>query len=117
MPTPTSTQALPEQLSAEWLYDFLMGLIEPDLTSENIGSLDTNYAGESSAQKNERESRYAKAFETYNGALAELDLLFTQDAQEVKNEMDAFTRHMEHTETASALQSAEQELDSSDTHK
>lgn len=117
MQTPTPTQALPEQFSAEWLYDFLMGLIEPDLTSANIGSLDAKYAGETAQEKKEREKRYDAAFVTYNGALRELDSLFAQNAQEVKKEMEAFTRGMEGDENASALQSAEQELDSSDSAK
>ena len=49
-----------------WLYDFIMQTIEPDLLSSTIGTLDEKYAGESATDRNARLFRYKKAFEDFD---------------------------------------------------
>jgi Skp family chaperone for outer membrane proteins len=56
--------------AAEELYDQIMGTIEADLTTANLQTLNTKYAGETPEQSKVRSERYAKAFAEYEKRLA-----------------------------------------------
>lgn len=50
------------------LFDSIMAHIEPDLTSENLKTLDQKYAGETEDETWTRKQRYELAFERYEQA-------------------------------------------------
>jgi hypothetical protein len=67
MPIPPFPPVPPAQV----LYDFLMGKIEPDLTSNQLPLLKQKYQSETPEEKKERKKRYGKAMQQFDIAFAE----------------------------------------------
>ena len=68
--TASSGQAVPP-LSGDELYNMLMRGIEPDLTTDQLPTLDAKYKDETPEQAKTRALRYEKAFKEYEKQLAE----------------------------------------------
>lgn len=60
-PTPTSTPVL----SADEMYDLIMGQIEPELKTDTLPFLDYLYEGETEEEHKARAEWYAIAFEVF----------------------------------------------------
>ncbi len=114
MPTTAQPQATHEYLSPEWLYDTLMGHIEPDLMIANIDTLDEKYAGESEDHRKMREARYELAFLLYDDCLSELDWVLAEDAWVLKQEMKAFAESIEKQDKQRDVQNAHADIHSHD---
>lgn len=67
----TAFPAPPVILTADAVYDLLMGQIEPELVSSVVDTLKAKYAGESPEQATARAARYSKAFAAYDKRLAQ----------------------------------------------
>ena len=59
--------------SADWLYDLIMGELEPDLTTDNLPLLEEKYENEPEEGRLEREQRYEEAFEIFDRILEDID--------------------------------------------
>lgn len=60
----------PVILSADAVYDMLMGQIEPELVSSVVDTLKEEYANETPKQAIARAARYSEAFAAYDKRLA-----------------------------------------------
>lgn len=112
-PTPIVDTELPEEYSAEWLYDAMMSQIEPDLTLENIGRLEEKYAGETPEHKKWRDEKYENAFLLYDDCLSELDWVLTEDAKTLKDQVMRLAKILENDDQEIAMNTANSDLDSS----
>lgn len=84
-----------------------MTLIEPDLVSTSIGTLDAKYKGETAEEKKDRLATYEKAFVIFESVLDDLDERTLEDLRAVKHKM----RRRENKERASDTAVAAQLLD------
>jgi len=112
----TQTATAHPYLSPEWLYDTLMGQIDPDLTLENIKTLDEKYKGETPEEKEKRELRYVASFQAYDECLGELDWVLAEDAKVLKEEMSKYADELEESDRTSDEKRTNESIDSSD-HK
>lgn len=110
----TQTATAHPYLSPEWLYDTLMGQIEPDLMIANIDTLDEKYAGESEDHRKMRAAAYELAFLLYDDCLSELDWVLSEDAWVLKQEMKAFAESIEKEDRQRDMLSAHADIRSHD---
>lgn len=83
----TKPKAKHKKFSAEWYYNQLMAGIEPDLTIENISTLDQKYAGETAEEREARMGQYAAAFIILEDAMQQLTHEMQIDADVIKEEI------------------------------
>ena len=103
--------------SPEWLYDMMMGVIEPDLMIENCKHLDEKYAGETEEERRIRMEHYAMAFVLYEECLEELGALYQESMGELKEEMQEYALGLQTQEDQQTMQHLEQAFDNdSDAH-
>lgn len=55
----------PQIVDGQVLYDALMHMIEPELTTAGMAELDAKYAAETAEERATRMKRYQKAFDAY----------------------------------------------------
>ena len=97
-----------------WLYDFIMQTIEPDLLSSTIGTLDEKYAGESATDRNARLFRYKKAFEDFDDLLNLIQDGLTEKAQHQKKQARKKVLDTESVEKSGRVEAMEQEIETFD---
>ena len=107
---PSATQSA----SGDALYDSIMARLEPDLTSENIDTLDEKYAGESETEYELRMERYEAAFEECDRILTMMDDGMVLAAREVQEQKHKKMLKKEAAEKAEDVSEAEAKLDSLD---
>ncbi len=110
----TQTATAHPYLSPEWLYDTLMGQIEPDLMLGNIPGLAKKYAGETAEHKKMREKQYELALMLYDDCLSELDWVLTEDARSLKEDISAVVREAEAEGRRTDIANATRKLGNSD---
>jgi hypothetical protein len=99
-----------------WLYDQIMGQIEPDLLSEEIPRLAGKYKDETSQEHKERMEAYAKAFKIFDEVFKEMSGGMYAEIEQLKKEAQRGRKSHEQNEKQEQLRSIEQSLDfSSDT--
>ncbi len=102
MPTPTPTALLTPQE----LYDAMMQVIEPDLMTENVRTLDAKYAGETPVERRERFYHYAVSLDICRNAIERFGNELEED---MKDLIAAMTRHVQ-AEDEKKLQQLEDSL-------
>ncbi len=90
--------------SKDWLYDTIMGQIEPDLTTPQIDHLDEKYKGETEEQRKQRMAAYDKAFEIFEEVFKQVSAQVEKDVhdQQVKAHRELLRKEeAEHTQEVS----------------
>lgn len=100
--------------SGNWLYDFVMQTIEPDLTTANIETLDAKYAGESGTDHAARLFRYEKAFHDFDRILNLIQDGLTDIAQSQKKQARKQVFEKESAEKSGHMKVMEQEIETFD---
>lgn len=107
----TAAVAEPEVLSPQWIYDVLMEVIEPDLTSANIKTADEKYAGETEDDKVARYERYQLAFDILDECLEDLKVDTALDTMMLKDMMNSLAAGRNAEEENTAIKNLEDKLD------
>ncbi len=84
------------------LYDELMGVIEQELTSSNVGKLKEKYKYEAPAEAEARAKRYAAAFRAY-------DIAYVQYVKSLKTAIHTYAHA-----ASQSLENLDRDLDASD---
>ncbi len=123
MPTPTPPQdqsgsGLPIPLpppeffqSKDWLYDTIMGQIEPDLTTGQIDHLDEKYKGETDEEKKQRHAAYEEAFVLFEKIFKQVTEKVEADVREQHLKAQKQRNAEEQKEKTQEMTQAEQLLD------
>lgn len=93
---------LPRIPAGKDLYDEIMGKIEQELLSANVGGLKEKYKNETPAEAETRAKRYAEAFRAY-------DIAYGEYVKSLKRSIQNFA----HT-AAQSLENLDRNLDASD---
>jgi len=104
-------------LTAEELYDLLMGQIEPDLLTSNIAGLPEKYKGETDDERMVRMEHYAHAFDTLDGALIAYDAEMALQVNALKKDLQYRAEAKSNEEDVSAVENLESAFSSSDDGK
>ncbi len=120
LPTPPADQSgLPIPLpppeffqSKDWLYDTIMGQIEPDLTTTQIDHLEEKYKGETENQKKERHAAYEEAFVLFEKIFKQVTEKVEADVREQHLKAQKQRDREEQKEKTKEMSQVEKELDS-----
>ncbi|MDD5026203.1 MAG: hypothetical protein PHH13_02380 [Candidatus Peribacteraceae bacterium] len=107
----TSTQSA--AMKEGWLYDAIMEVLEPELMSQSIETLDGTYRSESAEAHTERMARYDRAFATFDDVLTSLGADMIEKTRAQGRGKKAAVRKQEEKERGASLTKLEQDLDSS----
>ncbi len=80
--------------SGQEIYDSIMAVIEPELTSSQLPLLKEKYAGETLEQKKERGKRYKKAFAAYEIAFRDYAAALHQETTQFQRNARRFVEEM-----------------------
>ena len=104
-------------LSAEQVYDVIMGQIEPDLVSDAIASLDEKYKDELPDDRQARMERYSLAFMVLDECMKDMSLDFEMDANDIIGGMQEIVFSDAQEEDAETIDEIEKSLENTDTTK
>lgn len=94
-----------------WLYDTIMGQIEPDLTTNHIPLLKEKYVRETDEEKVYRLQCYTKAFEIFDEALEKTLQTIDDDMRLFKRLMREEAMKEEASERQKAVEKSEKAID------
>lgn len=97
--------------SKDWLYDTIMGQIEPDLTTPQIDHLDEKYKGETDEQRKQRMEAYDKAFVIFEQVFKQVSEQVEQDVHEQQAKAHLQRKQEEDAEHTQEMSQAEKLLD------
>ena len=98
---------------SDWLYDLVMGSIEPDLTLENLPILGSLYGGETKGENEARMSRYENAFQRFDKKIALMTDDLVADARSKKDETKKKVKEQEEMEHDEEMSEIEKKLSNS----
>jgi len=114
IPKNTQTDNADDSNRGDWLYNFIMGAIEPDLCTWNIGTLDEKHNDETSIEHDARMERYENAFTVFDENLNITKDGFASKAMEKKAETKKRVNKKEKKEREGDIASATEQLESLD---
>ena len=94
-----------------WLYDQIMGQIEPDLLSDQIPLLEEKYKTETAEERKNRTDAYAKAFHIFDEVFKEMASGIYAEVEQLKHLAQKDRAFDEQSQHQGELQSLEQQLD------
>lgn len=101
----------PVVLGGQELYDFIMGAIEPDLLSTNVGSLVQKYANQTDAEREERAVRYRNAFDEYERRLQQYQKEWDEQLRTYKRLAISYIEHESQNDESAQLEEIESSFD------
>lgn len=103
---------VPIRMTADEIFDAIMGDIEPELTSAQIGTLKEKYKDETEAEKKMRGERYIKAYAEFDKRYAEVHAKLQGKARSFHLEAMRSVESKDKKEEAANLESIESSLTS-----
>lgn len=103
-----------KNLRGEWLYDFLMVGIEPDLLTQNVAKLENNLARLSPAQRSAKLNYYERAFVELDRVIGLITEHMATEAQEHQSNVRTKLRATEKAERAAEESTLQQLFPTSD---
>ena len=95
-----------------WLYDQIMGQIEPDLLSGSIPLLDEKYKSETPEQHKERMNAYEQAFKIFDEVFKEMSGGIYSEIKQMKHAAQHGRNAVEQKEHGDDLRSADEQFGS-----
>src|SRR3989344_2093093 len=107
-----SQKTIPKDaLRGQWLYDFLMKGIEPDLVTENLETIDAKYPHESAIDHDARMERYDRAFDEFDRVIDLIADQLVKEAVDQRHEVQSTLKEKEKTEREHDVTEAEHLFD------